>query len=165
MIDVTYSISQPEFIEAQKMWCSREYKKLPGKTLYQTVSVVFGVFLGLSLPHLPLWLIASVSMCLIALVLVGQWRKNAVREYQFAQNAKQMEGIRVHIDEAGYQDEKADVCGGWISWSNFTGWRESPSIFVLGRNLKFVTIPKAPLSSEQQQELRALLQSHLGASA
>jgi hypothetical protein len=163
MIDTTYSISQANFLEAQKMWCSDGYKHLPGRILYQFVSIVFGVLVGWSLRYLPLWMIGAVSVSLIAFYLVGQWRKNAIRKFQYSQNANQMQNMQVQIDETGYRDKKEGISEAWVSWNNFEGWRESKTIFVIGRNLNFVTIPKAGLTAEQEQELRDLLRSSVKA--
>jgi hypothetical protein len=162
MIDAVYTVSQSEFTEAQRIWCSRELKKLPGRVLVQVVSVIFGVFLGMSFGYVPAWLEIALGTSLLVIVLVCQWRKKAIRNYQFSMNADRMEAVHIHIDETGYRDEKTSVCGGWIAWPSFTGWRESTNVFVLGRNLTFITLPKSAIATEQQEELRALLRQHLG---
>ena len=92
------------------------------------------------------------------------WRKKATRKHQYAANEEFMEEVHVHIDQTEYRSEKPEICESWMKWSSFTGWRESRNVFVFGRNLNFVTIPKGVLTPEQQNELRLLLQSHLGSS-
>jgi hypothetical protein len=162
MIDVVYTLSQVEFAEAQRIWCSRELKKLPGRVMVQIVSIIFGGFLGFSFWFLPRWLSFALGVSLLLIVSVGQWRKKALRRYQFSLHADRMEAVHIYIDEMGYRDEKASICGGWIAWQGFTGWSESPNIFVLGRNLTFIAVPKSAIATEQQEELRALLIQHLG---
>ncbi len=162
MIDAVYTVSQSEFTEAQQIWCSRELKKLPGRVLVQVVSIIFGGFLGFGFHYLPRWLSIALGVSLLLIVLVSQWRKKAVRRYQFSLNADRMEAMHIYIDETGYRDEKASVSGGWIAWPGFTGWSEGPNVFVLGRNLNFIPVPKSAIAPEQQEELRALLREHLG---
>jgi hypothetical protein len=164
VIETTYTISQPEFIEAHKMWCSTEYKRFPGRTLQLVLCAFLGGAIGGTIFFSPPWLSVALYLSLFAMIFVSRWRQNAIRKYQFTQNAKQMEEVHVRFDDMGYHDEKADMCGGWIAWGNFSGWREGSTFFVIGRNLTFVTVPKAALTPEQQQELRSLLQSRLGAS-
>jgi hypothetical protein len=157
VISTTYAISETEFVEAQKIWCSRELKKLPGRWLIQSVSILFGGFIGWSLTYLPRWLVVGLCGSLLAQVLVSVWRKKAIRHYQYSLNADRFREVEVQIDESGYRDQKPGVCSGWIGWNDFTGWRESDNVFVLGRNLSFVTVPKRALAPEEQQELRELL--------
>jgi hypothetical protein len=163
MIDITFDLSQAEFSEAQQMWCPKELKKLPGRTLYQIISIIFGGFIGWSFQYLPAWLIGALCLSMLANVSLYLWRKKAIRRYQYSANAELMESVKVHIDETGYRNEKSTMCGGWIAWDGFNGWRESKNIFVLGRNLTFISLPKTAMSSAQQDELRTLLNSHLGA--
>jgi hypothetical protein len=165
MIQMVYTISEAEFSEAQKLWCSRELKKLPGRWLTQGVGVLFGGFIGGSFHYLPLWLVCSLGGSLFALILVGQWRRKAIRHYQYTISAERFNDIEVSIDESGYRDRKAGKSEGWIGWSDFTGWRESANVFILGRNLTFVTIPKRALTAAQQDDLRVTLNTRLGQTA
>jgi len=162
VIETTYFISQAEFIAAHKMWATLEYKRLPGRTLQSAACVIFGCALVVSFLYMPIGIAVALYMSLVAIILIGHWRRGEIRKYQYSQNAKQMEGLHVRIDDSGYWDEKTGIAGGWIAWTSFTGWLESPSVFVIGRNLTFTTVPKSALSTEQQQELRSLLQSHIG---
>jgi YcxB-like protein len=162
MIETTYAISQNEFSEAQKIWCSRELKKLPGRWLIQTVGILLGGFIGWSFKYLPLWLVLAIAALLLAQVAVSMWRKKAIRRYQYSMNAERFQEVEVWIDESGYRDRKSGECEGWIAWKSFTGWRESADVFVLGRDLTFVTVPKRALNPMQQEELRAILKTRLG---
>jgi hypothetical protein len=165
VISTNYAISETEFVEAQKIWCPRELKKLPGRWLLQAVSIVFGGFVGWSFIYLPRWLVVGLCGSLLAQVVVSAWGKKAIRHYQFTLNADRFREVEVEIDESGYRDQKPGVCGGWIDWKDFTGWRESDNIFILGRNLSFVTVPKRALTPEQQQELRKVLSARFSSTA
>jgi hypothetical protein len=157
VISTVYAISEPEFTEAQKAWCSREFKKLPGRWVIQTVSIIFGGLVGWSFKYLPLWLVLALSGSLLAQIVVSAWRKKAIRHYQYSLSAERFREVEVQIDESGYRDQKPGVCECWIGWKDFTGWRESANVFILGRNLSFITVPKRVLTPEQQQELRGML--------
>jgi hypothetical protein len=162
MIQTVYAISRSEFVEAQKIWYSLEFKKLPGHWLLQVVSFIFGGFIYWSFRYLPAWLVLALVLSLLAQVLVTSWRKKAIRRYQYSMNAERFQEVEVRIDESGYRDQKAGECEGWIAWKSFTGWRESSEIFVLGRNLSFVTVPKRALAPSEQEELRAMLRARFG---
>ncbi len=162
MIETTFTISQDDFIEAQKPWCAREVKKLPGRLLLRNVSIVFGGFVGWSFHYLPVWVALSTATSLLALCLVTQWRKKALRRYQYARRIRIAETAHVRIDETGYHDDRPEMCKCWMAWGTFTGWIETSRVFIMGRDLTYITIPKASLSDEQQGELRALLNQKLG---
>jgi len=162
VIKTTYTISEAEFVEAQKVWCAKEARKLPGRSLVFGLSIVLGVCIGLSFTYLPIWLSTAFVLTLAAQIAASYWRKRALRSHAYAVNSKRMEEVRVQIDDAGYQDERPGLCGGWMKWDSFTGWQEAKSVFILGRNMTFVTIPKRGLESSQQDELRTLLTKYLG---
>jgi len=122
MIETAYAISRSEFAEAQKIWCSRELKKLPGRWLIQAVSILLGGFIGWSFKYLPPWLVLAIAVSLLAQVAVSMWRKKAIRRYQYSMNAERLLELEVWIDELGYRDRKSGECEGWIAWKSFTGW-------------------------------------------
>jgi hypothetical protein len=154
---MVYAISETEFTEAQKIWCTKEYKKLPGRWVVQAVAIIFGGFVGWSFIYLPTWLVLALCGSLLAQMVVSAWRKKAIRHYQYSLHSERFREVEVQIDDTGYRDQKPGVCEGWIGWNDFTGWRENTNVFVLGRNLSFVTVPKRALTQEQQQELRGML--------
>lgn len=162
MIETSYTLSEADFQEASQLWCKKEVKKLPGHTMVLCLAVIFGGLLGHAIGHLPLWYGIAVAATAVAWVVLSKWRRKAIAHRQFELMGAEGSDIRVRIDDLGYSDEKAESCGGWIRWAGFSGWRETPRIFVLGRRLHFVTIPKSALTQEQQAELRTLLQRKLG---
>jgi hypothetical protein len=163
MIQTAYTISETEFAEAQQIWCTLALKKLPGRWLVLGVSLLMGGFIGWSFQYLPFWLVCALGGSLLAFLFISQWRKKAIRHYQYTTNAEQWSDIEVWIDESGYRDEKLGRCGGWTAWTAFTGWREGTNVFILGRNLFFIPVPKSALTLEQQQELRTMLTARFGA--
>ena len=156
MIEAVYTITEAEFLEAQKLWCPQVARKIPGYWVMQTTAALFGICFGLSLRYLPAPLLVGsiASFCLV--LAVGQWRKRAARKYQYQQKNLSHEETSVRFDDEGYRDHKANACGGWINWDGFSAWRETPRIFVLGRGVMFITVPKRPFTAEQQDQLRAL---------
>lgn len=163
MIDLTYTISESEFIEAQTLWCPAAVKKLPGRVILNAAYLIFAGFLGWSIPHLAGWLQIALEGSLIGIVLIARWRRRSVARFQYFSTRDQFEDLHIRIDESGYSDEKPGRSGGWITWQGFTGWKEGSTVFVLGRTLQFITVPKAALSTEQQADLRALLTTHMRA--
>lgn len=162
MIETTYTLAEEDFQEASRLWCKKEVKKLPGHTLVLCLAAAFGGLLAHAIVSFPPWYGASLAGLTICWVLLSKWRRKAIAHRQFEMKGSETCDIKIRIDDLGYNDEKADSCGGWIHWPGFSGWRETPRIFVLGRQLQFITIPKSGLTSEQQTELRALLEAKLG---
>ncbi len=164
MIDTTYTISEAEFAQANALWCGDAAKKLPGHIPLQITYAIFGACIGWSLHYMPAWLWIALILSMLAVQLIVRWRRKVIRKRQFLHMSGRISDVHVRIDETGYEDEKPDCCRGWNAWTGYTGWREGSLVFVLGRNLSFTTVPKAPLSLEQQDELRALLKSQIGIS-
>jgi hypothetical protein len=158
MIEAVYTISEREFAEAQKLWCTQAVRKLPGHFILQGVLLSFLVLIVLSVPYLPFWLAMSFSGCMAIFAGLCFWRKKALVKSQYAQMEDRLRSVSVRIDDDGYHDYKQDSGSGWIAWKQFSGWREGSQVFVLGISMNFLTIPKAPLSVDQQNELRTRLQ-------
>ncbi|MDQ2924663.1 MAG: YcxB family protein [Acidobacteriota bacterium] len=159
MIETTFAISEPEFAEAQKMWCPAVVKKLPGRIPYLTIIFSLAALIGWTLHNSPVGYQLAIGFFLIALVVVSKWRKKAITKYQYSLNAERYKEVRAKIDDSGYFDHRPDESNSWLAWSLITGWLEGKTVFVLGMNLNFITIPKRALSSEQQDELRATLRA------
>lgn len=164
MIDTTYTISEAEFAQANALWCGDAAKKLPGYIPLQITYGVFGACIGWSLHYMPAWLWIALILSMLAVQLIVRWRRKVIRKRQFLHMSGRISDVHVRIDETGYADEKPNCCRGWNAWAGFTGWKEGSLVFVLGRNLSFTTVPKAALSLEQQDELRALLKAQIGPS-
>ena len=161
MVEAAYIVTQEEFTEAQKLWCPRVARKIPGYWPMQLTGTAAGACLGVAIVHLAAQFSVPLVASIILYFLVIQWRKRAARTYQYEAKGRLHEQVKVRFDEAGYHDEKENHCGGWISWQGFSGWRETSTIFVLGRAVSFITVPKRPLSILQQEELRQLLQNRI----
>ena len=162
MIDTVYTVSEAEFSQANTIWCGGAARKIPGYVPLQFTYAVFGACIGWSLRYLPSWLWIGLILSMVAVQLIVRWRRKFLKKRQFLHMSGRMAELHVQIDDSGYRDEKSGCCGGWNAWSGYTGWKEGPLVFVLGRNLSFTTVPKAPLSPEQQTELRLLLESKIG---
>ncbi|MGA8937925.1 MAG: hypothetical protein WB439_02055 [Acidobacteriaceae bacterium] len=162
MIEATYSISKAEFTQADSLWCGGAAKKVPGYIVLLITYVVCGACIGWSLRYLPVWLWSALLLSLWAARLILDRRRKFIRKQQYEHFASRASGVHVVIDESGYRDEKPECCNGWNAWGGYTGWKEGPLVFVLGRHLQFTPIPKAPFSTEQQSELRQLLEAKLG---
>jgi hypothetical protein len=157
MIEITFAISEPEFAEAQKMWCPAVVKKLPGRIPYLVVIFSLAALIGWTLHNSPVGYQLAIGFFLVALVVVSKWRKKAIVKYQYSLNAERYKEVHARIDDTGYHDERPNESHSWVSWSLLTGCLEGSTVFVLGRDLSFITVPKRALSPDQQDELRAML--------
>lgn len=161
MVEAAYTVTQEEFTEAQKVWCPQVARQIPGYWLMQIAGVAFGACLGVAIVNLRAKFAVPLAVTLTLYFLVIQWRKRAARKYQYESKGLVREQVTVRFDDAGYHDEKEEHCGGWISWAGFSGWRETSAIFVLGRALTFITVPKRPFSPQEQEELRDLFRNKI----
>ncbi|HEY5329828.1 MAG TPA: YcxB family protein [Acidobacteriaceae bacterium] len=160
MIETVYSVTEAEFVEASQLWCPQVVKKLPGYVLAQIALGVAGACVVISFRVLPYWLCVALVISIGTWLLLGRWRSKAIRKNQYMLFAESMTEVSVRFDDDGYHDHKDGRGSSWIAWKIFTGWAETPRIFVLGINQNFVTIPKSALSGEQQDNLRTLLRQH-----
>ncbi len=162
MIEFRYSVTEKEFQEAQRLWCSKLSKQLPGRALLLVVAAAAVLLLSFVLQSVPLSLSLPSWLLLIVLYAINRWRGRASRLSIYQQIAPQLTEVQARFDEFGYHDEKPNSGGGWIAWARFQGWREAPEVFLLGLPLTFLTVPKKALSIPEQQELRALLVERIG---
>jgi len=164
MIDITYSLSEAEYLDGYKIWAKLQLKTYPGRVLVQIASAVFGVFIGLSLHLLPTWLWIGLIASYGLLYFVCWWRKKVIRKHLYAQSKENWQNMHVKFDELGYQSELPGMSGGWIRWARFTNWREGKLVIILGYDVHFIPIPRSALAPEQQDELRLLIASHVKSS-
>ena len=161
MIEAVYTVTAEEHAESQKLWCTPELKKLPGRRLLLAVSTALGVCIGLSLSRLPWWLALAMALSLASIWTVTLWRKKALKRYQYLLKQADLSNVHARIDDEGYHSERAGESSCWMGWRSFSGWRESAGVIVLGRHLTYITLPKSAFTTEQQEELRALLRRNI----
>lgn len=161
MIETTYSLKQEEFVEAQKLWCPQATKRLPGAWLMTSVYIAFGVLFGLSISQIPIAIGTALALWFIAFLALAAWRQRLLLKAQYEQMGEAVNDVSLRLDDQGFHDFKEGSGSCSIAWRRFTGWREGTNVFILGLNLQFITIPKAALSPDQQNELRSLLQTSI----
>jgi hypothetical protein len=161
MIEAVYTLTEEEFIEGSKIWCPQAVKKVPGYWPLQIFFFAFCAGIGLGLHYYPPKFQVVMAVLFFGWLGISQWRRSAARKYQYQSKSNQREEVSVKLDDVGYHDNKAGVCGGWIAWSGFTAWRETENIFLLGRDLNYVSIPKRPFTEEQQDEIREMIRANV----
>lgn len=160
-IEATYRISQEEYLEAYTAHCKPAVKRAPGYWPVQAVGAFFGIAIGLSLFRLPPWLAIWLAIGLIANFSVSRWRMRKLRKFQYSVRHDSEETVTARLDETGYHYLKQGACSGWMSWSHFDGWRETPNTIILGHGVAFVALPKRVFAEEQQAELRSLFNERI----
>jgi len=163
VIETVYTLTEAEFFEGQQSWCPRAVRKLPGHSLIQGVYFVFSALVGVSVIELPLPLGIALALGFALYIALIAWRKKRIQALQFQQLGDSVIGISLKTDAFGYHEYKEGSGSCSIAWKRFTGWRETPNVFVLGMDVRFITIPKAALSQDQQNELRSLFQTSINA--
>lgn len=161
MIETTYSVTEAEYVEGQALWCPMAVRKLPGHWLYQCTFILIAACMAWVAHFAPLLPVFAwvFSVCLWIITL--NWRKKAIRKYQYYLAAECMQNVSLRIDEGGFHEHKENSGTCFIPWNRFTGWREGKSIFVLGMDLMSIPIPKSCLSPDQQAALRSTLETSI----
>ncbi len=163
MIEAVYTLTKAEFFEGQQSWCPQAARKLPGHWLIQAVYIAFSLLVFFSIRYLPFWLGIAFALSFACYAFLIVWRKDRLQTIQYRQLEYSVTGISLRADADGYHEYKEGSGSCSIAWKRFTGWREAPNVFVLGMDVRFIAIPKVALSQEQQNELRALLQTSIDA--
>ncbi len=165
MIDIYFTLSQAEYLEAQKLNTSknRTFK------WFRWGLLAFGLFalavVVLRSPNrfdadaftqfAPFFTIVLIALFLPFMQKSG-FKKRFLKEKQNFTNA------RLVMDEMGYHLSIPGVGGGIAEWGGMDGWLEGKSVFLLRSGLLIRLFPKAPLDQTQLEEVRALLTEKLG---
>lgn len=161
MIETTYSVTEAEYVEAQALWCPIAVRKLPGHWLYQGTLILIATCMAWVAHFAPVLSVLAWASSVWLWFIVLNWRKKAIRKYQYSLAAERMQNVSLRIDEGGFHEHKENSGTCFIPWNQFSGWREGKSIFVLGMNLTPIPIPKSCLLPGQQASLRSTLETSI----
>jgi hypothetical protein len=165
MIDISYTVSRPEYIEAQRLFIGRRRRK----SLYWRL-VIYAVFvIGCVLV---VWtskddrrgaidFIATMAFVLIGVVTLIRLSQKYFLVKRFATESRFLSGIHLTIDDSGLHGIVEGIGESTTQWGALTAWAEGANVFLLISGFTFRPIPKRVLSPDQQTELRDLLKRHI----
>jgi hypothetical protein len=166
MIDIAYTVSRPEYIEAQRLFIGRRRRK----SLYWRLAIYAIFFIGCGLV---IWsskddrrrgaidFILTMTFVLLAAVTLVRLSQKYLLVKRFATESKFLSGIHLMIDDTGLRGIIEGIGESTTQWGALTAWLEGPTVFVLIAGFTFRPIPKRVLSPEQQTELCDLLERHI----
>jgi hypothetical protein len=166
MIDFSYTVDKPEYVQAQKLFINQRQKNATligvativmmlagcGMLFYMTGGLM-SAFAGCAALSVIMALIYFVSKPLTEKLVLG---------IRYRQEAVAMTDTHTVIDEEGVVTESRGLTSRRNSWREFTGWLEGKNVIVMMMGYKVRPIPKRVLSEPEQAELRNLLTEHIG---
>jgi|SRR6516162_2160709 hypothetical protein len=164
-MQLTYQLSQSDFINSifahrkHPMWRRWFYRLL---ALLATVSVAFLLFVIMLTPTREVVKGVTPSLLLAVLWIGLIWVLPYWSGYRQFRKQPRVHTPRTIIwDEAGVRWEWEGGSRA-STWKDFLQWTESAKHFLLyGSPVSFEMVPKRAMTSDQEQELRRLLDSHV----
>jgi hypothetical protein len=168
-LEIRYAISQEEYVEAARLWSTLETKQRHNSlmTSWRGVVFFFTIFaIGLIMSQggmiVSAWMIGGMAAIWLIAFILQKWVCPRYLNKAFDEQRSGLD-IRLYLGEEHIESERADGSStGRYLWSAFVKYLESENTLVLYLNrLQFIIIPKRAISSEQQEELRSLLRTHI----
>ncbi len=165
MIDIAYTISKPEYIEAQKLFIKRRRRKslYLRLTLYAFLIIVcaYSLFTAKGEIEGASVFVGTAVFLVLAVIVLNRSLQKFFLLRRFATESRFLTGVHVTMDDDSFRGSIDRIGESVTQWTAFTGWVEGPTVFALIAGLSFRPIPKRVLSPEQQTELRDLLERHI----
>ena len=165
MIDFQFTLTQAEYIEAQKLYMSsnKSWKRL--RIILMGVLLLSFTVLLLSLrsgtgavafQQLKALIILMVFLFFVPLLQRFGFRKRFLKE------RKNLTNVTVIIDEVGFHSDIPGIGGGVAEWAGMDGWQEGKKVIMLRSGLLMRLFPKSSLSETEMVDVRKLLARKLG---
>jgi hypothetical protein len=159
---IDYEITEQDFLDAQKLAIK---KSGPAARMARWYMPILGcgmlLFLALNVRHLTadprLFIGAAFALYFIAIPWLT--RRKQKKMYESTQG---MHGrLSAEFDDTGVRFSGPNH-NGFLGWQNYASFSEDPCCFLLWQPTKiFNIIPKRHLASQQVEELRSFLSTHL----
>ena len=165
MIEITFTLSEAEYIEAQELYFRTsnqgtrwKLRAIGGIILISLLSVILT-----NLHQLSTLLTGKLALPVIvlAILVLAPWlRKRGFRK-RYRVELPSVTGVHLQIDEIGYHSRVAGQGQGDIFWSAFTSYGDTSNLFALFKGYSFYAIPKRALDEHQIDELEQLIKARL----
>jgi hypothetical protein len=172
MIEATYTLEEPEYLEAHAMLL-HSVRKGSSRRIWLRIGLWLAVILVLTLcyallnPGFSIREFVNVRLSGILLFFILSlaflpWRMKRAAKKQYAKTIRStFTNFHLKIDGEGYNGESPGISSGHVNWKGFSSWKEGKTVFVLFRNNMMYPIPKRPFSGAELDELRDLLVSNI----
>ncbi len=169
MIDIHFSVSEKEYLEAQKLFMSTNKKLkwirtallivlLLSFVLVVSSALISAQHFGEALQQL----LPFFAVVLVLLACFSPFFQNRGFKKRFLKEKQNLTNAHLVLDDAGYHIDIPGVGSGVAEWTSMDGWLEGKQIIILPAGLLMRILPKAPLTAHQLDEARELLTEKLG---
>jgi hypothetical protein len=167
MIDLHFSLTEPEYLQAQQLFTREQHRKLrwwlwamSGIFLISATCVLLTTPKPITFAELPsslpaLFVIPIVLLCILPL------QKHAFKK-RFQKEKANLTNAHLILDARGYHCNVPGVGSGTAEWSGISSWLEGELVFVLRSGYLVRIVPKAALTEAQLNEVRTLLTEKIG---
>ena len=165
MIETTYTLSEPEYFEAQQLYLKsvRRWGALTVNGFSAFLLVCFSIVIATNPAHFrALQTTGAVpGILLLAFALSLPWLSRRALKKRYLVERSGLTDIHVMLTEEGYRVVTASQGAGDIPWTGLSSYIESQSLFLLLQGFTFRAIPKRALDEGQITEVRRLITTHL----
>ena len=171
MIDICFTVTESEYLEAQKLFVRHQYRNVI-RLRWILVAVYIASSLAVpfigSRPHhpSPLHVLLSLfmSVCVVVAILGA---KNLLQRLAFGRRFRKekrfLTDVHARIDDQGYWCEIPGVGSGMMEWLAFDRWTEGYTVIFLVTGSSMTMVSKSSLTPPQLSELRMMLQTRVSA--
>jgi hypothetical protein len=162
IIDIHYTITKPEYVEAQQLFIKRKRRK-SSVVLRRIFALVLAISVGIVVTlnshsvALTAGVVLGYILLVLAILLLGPLAQRFILSRRFTTEVRLLTNVHIVIDEASYRAKIPGIGESVTEWTAFTSWLEGKQVFELIVGYTFRPIPKRLLSLQQQDELRTLL--------
>jgi hypothetical protein len=167
MIDIAYSVTEAEYLEAQSLYVRRK----SGKTVFLLRGViVLGALVASVRPLLATlrdgdpfdWtrFIAPLLFAAVFIFALPYLQRRAFRK-RFKIESANLTNVRMKLSESGMEVDVPGTGHGFLEWSGLSEWLEGKLVFMAIAGYTFRPIPKSALTPQQIDEVRDLLSLYI----
>jgi len=163
MIDITYSLTEAEYLEAQSLYVHKKSGKTPfilrcivalGAVLVSSRALLATLQYGDPFD----WSRITPPLIVAAIFIFGlpSLQRWGFRK-RYKVEANNLTHVSLKLDESGWEVDVPGAGRGSLEWSGLSDWMEGKLVFMAISGYTFRPIPKSALTPPQVDEVRELL--------
>ncbi len=166
MIDVVFTLTMNEYLEAQRLHMRERIRRGRTRRTILLCILFIGLFVFLwmttgprdALLITPPTVLGTIMLALGLRKILHTW----IFRKRFKTDSRLLTNVHLTVDDLGTHGETVGIGHGTLEWTAFTNWFEGKQSFVLLIGYLFRAIPKRLLSEPEIEQLRSLLQQKIG---
>jgi hypothetical protein len=165
VIEITFTLSEVEYIEAQKLYIQTTNPRLKWKLrVFGGIILISFLFVILTNLHQISTVFTEklvIPVSVLVILAIAPWLQKRGFRKRYRIELPGITDVHLQIDEIGYHSKVAGQGQGEIPWSAFTSYGDTSNLFALFKGYSFYAIPKRALDDDQIREVEQLIKSHL----